>query len=92
MILAAADCAYGKAEPPPELRLMWDWIQWRTLPEPGGLRDQRAGELERMKRAYQVWATMKSWRETKAEDANDWREKNPEGWQIILIVQELRNG
>jgi hypothetical protein len=92
MILAAAECAYGRAEPPPDLKLMWDWMQWRVLPESGGLRDQRAGELERMKTAYRVWATMKSWKETDAKDADAWREKYPEGWQIILMVQELRHG
>ena len=54
MIQQAADCANGKANPPPELTLIWKCRQFGCLPEAGGYNQQdditmtRAGMYERV--------------------------------------------
>lgn len=88
MILAAAACADGKGPPPPELELAWQARAWSTLPEPGGLRDQRAGELQRM---AAVLNTYDAWR-ARTQHANwaKWAKESPESWRIVSYVLKLR--
>ena len=88
MILAAAACAEGDGPPPPELELGWQARRWRVLPEPGGLRDQCAGELRRMIAALNVYDAIKGWRGS----ANwvRWRDECPEQWEIVASVLQMR--
>ena len=88
MILAAAACADGKGPPPPELELAWQARAWGTLPEPGGLRDQRAGELQRMAAAlntHDAWGARR-----RHTNWVRWAKESPESWRIVLFVQRLR--
>ncbi len=88
MILAAADCADGKGPPPPDLILAWQARTWNTLPEPGGLRDQYAGELARMSAAMN---TYDAWRRRRHhQNWAKWAKDDPKSWHIILHVQKLR--
>jgi len=92
MILAAAAHAEDakKNAPPPELSLAFQAEQWGVLPEPGGLRDQRIGELDRMKVALNVYRAMKGYKS--AKDKKSWRENNPQGWEIYLDILDMRDG
>ncbi len=89
MILAAAACAEGDGPPPPELELGWQARRWHgALPEAGGLRDQRAGELHRIAAALNVYDAVKGWRGS----ANwvKWRDEYPEQWKVVSRVIALR--
>jgi len=88
MILAVALCAEGQGPPPPELRLAWQARMWSTLPEPGGLRDQRAGEIQRMAAAWNTYQAIRSWR--RSSDWSGWAARNPEDWRLVQYVLELR--
>lgn len=90
MILAAADYAEDpKNNPmPPELELAFQVMDWNTLPEPGGLRDQRLGELNKMNITLNVYHTIKEMNE--AESFIDWQKNNPKGWKLYSDLLELR--
>lgn len=88
MILAAAACAEGKGPAPPELELAWQAKTWHCPPEPGGLRDQRAGELRRMSAAMNTYNAIKSWRQS--TDWVKWSQHNPEDWALVQYVLKLR--
>jgi len=91
MILAAADCADGKAPPPEELELALQCRQWHCLPEAGGIRDQRAGEMERMKIAINVYDAMQVYNDVGGKDVGKWIENHKNGaWKIVKMVQKLR--
>ena len=92
MILAAAAHAEDakKNAPPPELSLAFRAEQWGVLPEPGGLRDQRIGELDRMTAAMNAYRAMKGYRDCKPEDRSEWRKNNPQAWDIYLDILDLR--
>ena len=88
MILAAAACAEGNGPPPPELELAWQARTWGIPPEPGGLRDQRAGELRKMTAALNTYNAFRAWRQ--ATDWAQWAQRNPEDWQLVQYVLTLR--
>lgn len=88
MILAVADYVAGEGPPPPELTLAWRCRNWQALPNPGGIRDQYVGELERMTAAENVYTVMKA-----RTDARRWRtfvEANPDALKTLMMVMELR--
>lgn len=65
MIKAAVWFADEKGPPPPDLQRYLDWKNWGVLPEGGGARDQRAGELSRMFAAadtFEFWIARKQGR------------------------------
>jgi len=88
MILAAAACADSGGPPPPELELAWQARTWSTLPEPGGLRDQRAGELRRMTAALNAYDTIKEFHES--NNWEQWTRTHPQGRAILAYVLRLR--
>ena len=92
MILAAAAHAEDASnKPPPELSLAFKAEQWGVLPETGGLRDQRIGELDRMTTYLNVYRAMKGYKEARTQEARErWRESNPQGWAIYLDILQLR--
>ena len=88
MILAAADCAEGKGPPPDDLQKAWQVRDYGVLPNAGGLRDQRIGELERMVYLLNVYTAM-----TALHKSDDWMElqqERPELWAVISEVRQLR--
>jgi len=90
--LAAAACAYGEAPPPPELKLAWQAKRWGTLPEPGGLRDQIVGELERMAMALSAYNAVQGSRAT--SNHATWAAHNPGldrllGW---ILTERRKDG
>lgn len=89
MILAAAACGEGKGPPPRELSLAWQSLAWSALPEAGGLRDQRAGELARMNRAASVYEAFRSWRAS--TNWVEWRDAHLQQWDVVASVLRLRD-
>ena len=92
MILAAAAYAEDskKNAPPPELSLAFQAERWGTLPEPGGLRDQRIGELDRMTASMNAYRAMKSYKDCKPEDRPSWRKNNPQAHDIWRDILDMR--
>lgn len=88
MILAAAAYAEGNGSPPPELVLAQDARAWNTLPELGGLRDQRAGELRRMTAALNAYEAVKAFHAS--DDKAQWAQDRPGQWEIFQYVMTLR--
>jgi hypothetical protein len=73
MIRAVALYVDGEGPPPPELEYWFMWETFGALPNSGGLRDQRAGELQRMRKCKEVFDTWLHFREQK------------EGWERLPI-------
>jgi len=91
MILAAAECGQDPhAEPPPELRLAWQAVGYRALPEAGGLLDQPAGLLSRMTQAYNAWFAFDRYRRRDMSKHKQWIEANPDLWNEIQRIKKLR--
>lgn len=93
MILAAAACAESGQAPPPELSLMWECQDFAALPYPGGLLDQPAGLIRRMRKAYAVWWAYREWgRAMRRADVSlaRWTADHPEAWALKHAVDELR--
>jgi len=91
VILAAADYADDpeQHEPPRELELMFECRNFPgSLYEPGGLADQPAGLLRRMRAAYNAWGAVCDWRS--ARNKAKWCEGNPHDWKIVQLVLTLR--
>jgi len=79
--------------PPPELTLALQCDQWGSLPEPGGVRDQRIGELSKMATALNVYRAVKGYRDAGGKDGKKaWRDSNPQAYQIYLDVVDLKDG
>jgi hypothetical protein len=92
MILAAALCAEGKAEPPPELRLAWQCNRFRALPLGGGVLEQPAGLLDRMDALLTTWRAWLSWSRRKAGHEGEWAEQHPAEWKIVEHILEMIDG
>ena len=92
MILAAAAYAEDakKNAPPPELLLAFQAEQWGVLPEPGGLRDQRIGELDRLTAALNVYRAMKSYKDCPPKDRSSWHKNNPQAHDIWRDILDMR--
>lgn len=88
MILAVADTAEGTGPPPPELVLAWQALRWHALPEAGGLRDQRAGEVAKMEAVLSTYDAVRSWHAS----ANwaKWAARFPHHWAVVQNVITLR--
>jgi len=87
MIRAAASAASGGA-PPPELALAWQCRAWGALPNAGGILDQPAGLLERMRQAEAVYAAMRAWLASDRSAA--WRNEHKDVWNIVKRIEALR--
>ena len=104
MILAAAAYARWKprtgasGEQPPEirpqapreLRLALDVRAWGALPVSGGLLDQPAGLLDKMRYALSVYEAVTSYENRNKLETVKWKEAHPRQWQVIQEVNELR--
>ena len=67
-----------RGPPPPDLQRVHDWEAWGRLPEAGGIRDQLAGELERMLLARNVEAV---WEVYLAR---------PAGWEKVIARRDAQ--
>jgi hypothetical protein len=92
MILAAVKYAEGKGPPPPELELALAAERWGTLPETGGLRDQHAGEVQRMTTALNAFRAWQTWMTRTVGDEGNWTKAHPYEWRWVEIVRGLGYG
>jgi hypothetical protein len=92
LILDVAD--YFQRQPgavePEALALARQVRQWHTLPEAGGLRDQRAGEMDRLAVAENVYNALLAWKKCPANQIKRWVATHPEAWRICKLVEKLR--
>lgn len=90
MILAAAAHAEDtKQPPPPELEMAWQAMYWSALPRAGGLLDQPAGLMERMRQAFEVWRAFRAWKDSDPLKQAEWKKKHPAEWKIVKGVRGL---
>ena len=103
MILAAA--AYARWKPrsaavgqppeirpqaPRELRLALDVRSWGALPVSGGLLDQPAGLLDKMRYALSVYEAVISYESRNKLETVKWKEAHAREWQGVQEVNKLR--
>ena len=62
-MLAAADAAEDKGDPPPELQMAWDAAGFNIPPVSGGRYDQPAGLLKKMRILSRIYDAMAAARE-----------------------------
>jgi hypothetical protein len=67
---------------------MFECLRFGVLYEGGGLADQPAGLLRRMRAAYNVYNAMLAWRDTKS--MQDFTRQHPQEWQVVQMVLKLR--
>ncbi len=94
--MQAADWGAGKeGAGPPRLLAKWlDCLRFRTLPKAGGLDDQPAGLLEKMKLLSEVAQAIEAYEKEGKEPGKQatWCKKHPAWWKHVKRVRELRNG
>lgn len=61
------------------------------MPDSGGLRDQRAGEITRITTVLNVWEAWRAWMKRKGGDELEFKNKNPEWFDIVMKVQGMKN-
>lgn len=90
-MLAAAACASDpKSKTPRELRLAFACTRYGALPFSGGVLEQPAGLLERMRTAEAVYTAFMAYRSAQPGEHAKWKSEHPEAWEIIKRVKALR--
>jgi hypothetical protein len=88
-----ADYAEGElAEPPPLLELGFECQQFRALPYDGGLYDQPAGLLKKIRMVLNVHHAYLMYQRhgQKPGEMAKWRRNNEELWNIVSDIDRLR--
>jgi len=62
--------------------MAFSWERWNALPLGGGLLDQPAGLLERMRTAKVVWEIWRTYRKRPP----GWECMTPSAWNVVLAV------
>lgn len=88
MIRAAVRAAEGSGTPPPELGYYFKWRSWGVLPNQGGTRDQRAGELERMLACANVYEFWHGFKKGKLKLT----QMTPEQHRLLKELKDLNGG
>lgn len=83
-----ADDPTGKLPPPPDLVDMWQFRTFATLPRAGGLSDQPAGKLARMRHAEQVYRVYAGY--NRAPNLTRWSRENPGALKLKLNIDKMR--
>ena len=72
--------------------MAWDSRTFGGLPEAGGLMDQPAGLLRRMRAALSVYEAWMRWKAMPAGEAGQFAERYPGDWTLVQRVMEMSNG
>ena len=93
-MIAAADYAERKSPPPQILLLALDCEHYRALPYSGGVMDQPAGLLGKMRAVMNVYHAFVEYKNAgmRAGGMAKWRNENQEIYDIISEINRLRNG
>jgi hypothetical protein len=77
---------------PSLLELGLDCEHFHALPRAGGLLDQPAGLMRKIRQVMNVYHAVKLYEQqgTKAGEMATWRSENQEVWQIVSDINELR--
>jgi hypothetical protein len=89
MMLAAAGYAEGEGAPPPALVYALDCAEFHCLPHGGGLLDQPAGLVRRMKICRNIYNSFRGMLD--AEDKAEWQTRNPGAWSLVQDVWKLKD-
>ena len=82
----AAHCEDPDRNPPPrELQKAWQAQRWGVLPNDGGLRDQRAGEIERMTTALNIYEAYSAF--LAADDWSEFKKRHPQQFRVAMKVR-----
>ena len=82
-------------EPPIELEIGFQCLNFHTLPEAGGLRDQLAGDVERMSAALSTYNAVGAWYTALNGHAKmgAWQTRNRAMWKTVcewIAIEEAR--
>lgn len=58
-------------------------VELHFLPQAGGLRDQRPGEVDRLQRIYNIWRALWLWNHRDLSDDAKWVQQHPAEWRIV---------
>lgn len=84
--------AEGKGDLPHELELAFYARDFGALPEAGGIYDQPAGLLRRMKNAMDIYNLWREWKSLTAETTGNWIKRNKERWAVVQEIMRMRDG
>ena len=90
MMLAAADAAEGVGGMPAELELGLQCERWGSLPDAGGLLDQRHGLMQRMGAAVNVYRAYQSEKQRGNATLTEWSRSNPDAWRTMATIEKMR--
>lgn len=87
-------CAEGDGSPPDELVEWWQCEELHVLPEAGGLRDQPAGLMHRLRTLGHVYRALKAWKDRGEGSSSETSEMRfarmyPDYWQVVQRVMEM---
>lgn len=91
-MLAAAAFAEGSGPPPEEWQIWSDWQFFGLSPEAGGLNDQPAGLLDRIRAVLEIMQAVQSYRKegTQAGQMAAWKQAHPAEARLIRQIEDLR--
>lgn len=80
-------------EPPIELEIGFQCLNFHTLPEAGGLRDQLAGDVERMSAALSTYNVVGALYAALNSHTNmgAWQTRNAAAWKTVQVWIELED-
>jgi hypothetical protein len=80
-------------DPPIELEMGFQCLNFHTLPEAGGLRDQLAGDVERMSAALSTYNAVGAWYTAMNSHTNmgQWQNRNRSMWKTVQAWIELED-
>lgn len=83
--------AEGKGAPPEELSVWDNWQFFNLPPEAGGLNDQPAGLLQRIRIVLDVISAWRDYRTngTRAGEMAAWRDAHPREFKIVRWVKDM---
>ena len=89
-MLESADAAEGVGTYPAELELALLCERWNSLPDPGGILDQKVGVLARMTTALNVFNAIRSEQNRGNMKLAEWSRQYPDTYRTLIRVEKLR--
>lgn len=81
-----------RKDPPPELEIGWNMRSFGGLLEAGGVLDQPVALMKRVRTALNVETIWRTYKTLKSGNILDWKRNNPDDWQLIRYIEELKHG
>ena len=87
---ASADAAEGIGAMPAELEMALLCERWNSLPDAGGVLDQKVGLLARMTTALNVFRAIKNEQNRGDMKLSEWSRQHPDTYRTLVRVEKLR--